>query len=152
MNTLLTASQMNREAKMLCDKYFSKLKELVDVECGSVYGEDNVQQDGLSSVKSKFAEVIPENVIGSQELFKPTNLEGQRSTKAAAQNADVVLNGAPLCMNAHYAGPSSKGNVSTIAAVGYCPPFYFDPRTIGALAPMMFQSFIGQTPIKGAYN
>jgi len=52
MNALLTPNQMNTEARLLCDEYFSKLKELVDVEYGSVYGEDNVQQDGLSSAKS----------------------------------------------------------------------------------------------------
>ncbi|KAJ8435667.1 hypothetical protein Cgig2_014248 [Carnegiea gigantea] len=83
----------------------------------------------------------------------------------------LLQNGVPLCMNVSYGGSSSQGNVvptlnllsnsnpndqslrqSTIAAIGYCRSFYFDPRTAGGLTPMMFQSFIGQTPINGACN
>jgi len=51
-NVLLTAIQMNREVRLPCEEYFSRLKELVEVEAGSVYVEDNAQQDGFSSVKS----------------------------------------------------------------------------------------------------
>ncbi|KAJ8437510.1 hypothetical protein Cgig2_027585 [Carnegiea gigantea] len=100
----------------------------------------------------KSAEVIPENVTGVQELLNSINLEVQRSTKVALENADVdfVQNGAPLCMNIRYGGSSSPGNVAPtlnllpnfnrndqslsqniIAPVGYCPPFYYDPRTMG---------------------
>ncbi|KAJ8441610.1 hypothetical protein Cgig2_023763 [Carnegiea gigantea] len=152
MNALLTASQMNKEARLLYEEYFSKLQELIEVEVGSVYVEGDVQQDGSSSAKIL------------------TNVEVQRSTKGVPQNTDAVLvqNGVPLCMNVPSGGSSSQGNVvptlnllsnsnpndpslrqSTIAAVGYYPPFYFDPRTAGGLTPMMYQSFIGQTPING---
>ena len=43
---------MNREVRLLCEEYFSKLKELVDVALGSIYVKDNIQQDGLISAKS----------------------------------------------------------------------------------------------------
>ncbi|KAJ8443243.1 hypothetical protein Cgig2_010138 [Carnegiea gigantea] len=167
MNALLTASQMNKEARLLCEEYFSKLQELIEVEVGSVYVEGDVQQDGSSSAKI----VIPENVTGVQESSKMTNVEVQRSTKGVPQNIDAVLNGVPLCMNVPSGGSSSQGNVvptlnllsnsnpndpslrqSTIAAVGYYLPFYFDPRTAGGLTPMICQSFIGQTPINGVCN
>ncbi|KAJ8430473.1 hypothetical protein Cgig2_003055 [Carnegiea gigantea] len=133
MNALLTASQMNREARLFCEEYFRKLKELVIAELWSVYVEDNVQQDCLSSATSvlnpprsqekatnlerkKAIEVILENITGSQELSKPTNLEGQRSRKVASQNANAILvqSYAPLCMNVPYTGPSSQGNVVPI--------------------------------------
>ena len=47
MNALLTASQINRDVRLLCEEYFSKLQELVEVEVGSIYVEVNVQQDSL---------------------------------------------------------------------------------------------------------
>ncbi|KAJ8451707.1 hypothetical protein Cgig2_018341 [Carnegiea gigantea] len=152
MNALLTASQMNKEARLLCEEYFSKLQELIEVEVGSVYVEGDVQQDGSSSL---------------------TNVEVQRSIKGVPQNTDVLLvqNGVPLCMNVPSGGSSSQGNIvptlnllsnsnpndpslreSTIAAVGYYSSFYFDPRTAGGLTPMIYQSFIGQTPINGVCN
>ncbi|KAJ8425774.1 hypothetical protein Cgig2_014888 [Carnegiea gigantea] len=34
LNALVTASQMNREARILCEDYFSRLKELIEVEVG----------------------------------------------------------------------------------------------------------------------
>ncbi|KAJ8433617.1 hypothetical protein Cgig2_023556 [Carnegiea gigantea] len=119
MNALLTTSQMNREARLLCEEYFSKFKKLIKVEVESVH-------------------------------IELANLEVQRSTKVIPQNVDAVLvqNDVPLYMNVLYSGSSSQGNVvptlnllsnsnpnnqslpqSTITAVGYYPPFYFDPRT-----------------------
>jgi len=52
MNALLAASQMNREARLLYEEYFSKLKDLIEAEVGSVFVEGDVQQDGMSSAKS----------------------------------------------------------------------------------------------------
>ncbi|KAJ8431216.1 hypothetical protein Cgig2_016775 [Carnegiea gigantea] len=126
----------------------------------------NVEMAFLSETnlkRKRSAKVIPQNVTGSQELSKPTNLKGYRCTKVALQNAYVNI--VPLCMNVPYIRPSSQGNIvptlnllpnsipnyhsvcqNTIAAVGYCPPFYFDPRTARGLGLMLFQSFIGQTP------
>ncbi|KAJ8439021.1 hypothetical protein Cgig2_028467 [Carnegiea gigantea] len=43
---------MNREARLFCEEYFSKLNEVIEVEVGSVYMEGDVQQDGSSSTKS----------------------------------------------------------------------------------------------------
>ena len=68
MNALLTASQMNKEARLLCEEYFSKLQELIEVEVGSVYVEGDVQQDGSSSAK------IVLNPPGSRE-------KGQRNKR-----------------------------------------------------------------------
>ncbi|KAJ8432304.1 hypothetical protein Cgig2_019233 [Carnegiea gigantea] len=155
MNALLTASEMNKEGRLLCEEYFSKLKELIEVELGSVYVEGDVQQDGPSSAKIL------------------TDVEVQRSTKGVPQNTDAFLvqNGVSLCMKVPCGGSSSEGNVvptlnllsnsnpndqslrqSTIAALRYCPPFYFDPKIARGLTPMMFQSFIGQILINGACN
>ena len=52
LNALVIASQMNREARILCEDYFSKLMELIEVEVGSVYVEDDIHQNGSSSAKS----------------------------------------------------------------------------------------------------
>ena len=41
---------------------------------------------------------------------------------------------------------------NTFVAIGYCPPFYFDPRSARGFGSMMFQSFIGQMPVNGACN
>ena len=52
MNALVITSQLNGEARLLCEEYFSKLKELIEVQVGSVYIEGDVEQDGASSAKS----------------------------------------------------------------------------------------------------
>ncbi|KAJ8438669.1 hypothetical protein Cgig2_031634 [Carnegiea gigantea] len=219
LNALVTASQMNREARILCEDYFSKLKELIEVEVWSVYAEDDIHQNGSSSAmsvlnppgswekgqqnkrlkstsekkcnqaKARKKKLSTHNLIIEEGLPKATNLEMnnsaesinlevQRSTKVALKNAnaDFVQNfasfpmnlpyyglretlrkdpsgvllpqGAPLSMNIRYGGSTSPGNAaptlnllpnsnrnnqslsqSTIALVGYCPLFYYDPRT-----------------------
>ena len=52
VNALLATSQVNREVRLLCEEYFSKLKELIEVQVGSVYIEGDVEQDDVSSAKS----------------------------------------------------------------------------------------------------
>ncbi|KAJ8422112.1 hypothetical protein Cgig2_011155 [Carnegiea gigantea] len=184
INVLLTTNQMNREARLLCEEYFSKLKELIEVEVGSAYLEDNVQQDDPMSAKSilnppatnlesrKTTKVIPENVIEFAPFPMNMPLYGLRGSLSKDPSGSLLLqNGLPLCMNIPYGGSSTQGNVvptlnllsnsnpndqslrqSTIAIVGYYPPFYFDPRTAEGLTPLMYQSFISQTPINGACN
>ena len=49
MNTLITASQMNTQARVLCEEYFNKLKELVEQEVGSIYVEENVASKQVDS-------------------------------------------------------------------------------------------------------
>ena len=68
MNALLTANEMNREARFLCKEYFSKLKELVEVEVRLVYVEDNAQQDGFSSTKSILNLLDPSRSSTKQEI------------------------------------------------------------------------------------
>ncbi|KAJ8430390.1 hypothetical protein Cgig2_032129 [Carnegiea gigantea] len=225
MNALLTASQMNREVRLLCEEYFSKLKELIEVEVGLVHVEGDAQQDGPSSAKRilnpprsqekgqqnkrlkstsekkcnqakarkkkklsahsitseeglpkatnletrKTTEVVPENVTGVQESSKnfasfPNNIPYYVSKETLGKDPSGVRlpqNFTPFHMNMPFY--KSRGSLtkdpsgglllrSTIAAIGRCPPFYFDRRTAGGLTPMMFQSFIGQTPTNGACN
>ncbi|KAJ8441611.1 hypothetical protein Cgig2_023764 [Carnegiea gigantea] len=140
VNALLTASQVNREARLLCEEYFSKLKELIEVQVGSA----------INLKRKKSAEVRTKIVTGVQESSE---------------------NGVPVCMNVPYGGANPEGNVvstsnmlsnsnsndqtlrqSTITPVGYYSLYYVDPRSVRGLTPMIFQSFIGQTPINSACN
>jgi len=41
MNSLITASQMNMNARAHCEKYFMELKELVEFDVGSIHCEEN---------------------------------------------------------------------------------------------------------------
>ncbi|KAJ8434754.1 hypothetical protein Cgig2_019679 [Carnegiea gigantea] len=66
--------------------------------------------------RKKSTEVIPENIISVQEL------------SSSQGNVGPTLN---LLSNAN---PNDQSlHQSTITSVGYCPPFYFDPRTAGDL-------------------
>ena len=49
MHCLLLAKWIER---LLYEEYFSKLKDLIEAEVGSVFVEGDVQQDGMSSAKS----------------------------------------------------------------------------------------------------
>ncbi|KAJ8452000.1 hypothetical protein Cgig2_016581 [Carnegiea gigantea] len=49
MNTLITASQMNTQARVHYEEYFNKLKELVEQEVGSIYVEENVASKQMDS-------------------------------------------------------------------------------------------------------
>ena len=44
MNLVIAASQHNKNARANCEKYFSELKELVELDVKSIYceGDDNV--------------------------------------------------------------------------------------------------------------
>ncbi|KAJ8438344.1 hypothetical protein Cgig2_013392 [Carnegiea gigantea] len=49
MNTLITVSEMNTQARADCEEYFNKLKELVEQEAGSIYVEENVASKQMDS-------------------------------------------------------------------------------------------------------
>ncbi|KAJ8425782.1 LOW QUALITY PROTEIN: hypothetical protein Cgig2_020920 [Carnegiea gigantea] len=107
--------------------------------------------------KKKSVAVIPENNGAPLYMNIPYGGSSSQGNFVSALNLtynsnpndqSLRQNGAPLCTNVHYDGSSSQGNVvsalnllsnsnpndqslcqSTMAAVGYCPPLYFDPRT-----------------------
>ncbi|KAJ8439022.1 hypothetical protein Cgig2_028468 [Carnegiea gigantea] len=128
---------MNREARLFCEEYFSKLNEVIEVKVGSVYMEGDVQQDGSSSTKSVL------NPPGSREKnqrnkrLKSTSekkcnqAKARKKKKMSAHNLQVkrdyprcsgiiqafstlIHNGVPLCMNGPYGGSSSQDDVVPI--------------------------------------
>jgi len=52
MNSLIVASQLNKQSMAHCEDYFNKLKQLVEMEVGSIYYEDDGQGKGLDSSKN----------------------------------------------------------------------------------------------------
>ncbi|KAJ8438362.1 hypothetical protein Cgig2_015289 [Carnegiea gigantea] len=52
MNSLIAASQLNKQSRAHCDDYFDKLKQLVKMQVGSIYYEDDGQGKGLDSSKN----------------------------------------------------------------------------------------------------
>ena len=52
MNSLIAASQLNKQSRAHCEEYFDKLKQLVEMEVGSIYYEDDGYGKGLDSSKN----------------------------------------------------------------------------------------------------
>ena len=71
VNTLITTSQMNTQARAHCEEYFNKLKELVEQEVGSIDVEENVVSKQVDSSRKIL------NPVGS----KP---KGERNKKKKA--------------------------------------------------------------------
>ena len=51
MNSLITASQLNKNARMNYEKYFNELKELVEVDVGSICWDENEYVENEKSSK-----------------------------------------------------------------------------------------------------
>ena len=49
MNSLITTSQLNMNARANYDKYFDKLKEFTEVDVGSIYYDQDWHVKNLSS-------------------------------------------------------------------------------------------------------
>ncbi|KAJ8435688.1 hypothetical protein Cgig2_027278 [Carnegiea gigantea] len=54
MNSLITASQSNMNARDHCEKYFTELKKLIEFDVGSIYFEEDGQEKNLN---------LPQNVL-----------------------------------------------------------------------------------------
>jgi len=44
MNSLITASQSNMNARAHCEKYFTELKKLIEFDVGSIHCEEDGQE------------------------------------------------------------------------------------------------------------
>ena len=50
MNSIITASQMNKNVGAHCEKYFMKLKELIEFDLGSIHCDEDEQEKVLNSL------------------------------------------------------------------------------------------------------
>ncbi|KAJ8435901.1 hypothetical protein Cgig2_010258 [Carnegiea gigantea] len=117
MNALLTASQMNREARLICDECFSKLKDLSELTNLEV---------------QRSTKAVPQNV---DAILSGTPLCMNGPYGGSSSQDNIV----PTLMLLSNSNPNDQSLCqSTIVAVGCCPPFYFDLRAAGCLTPMMF--------------
>ena len=50
MNSIITISQRNKNARAYCEKYFMEFKELVEFDVGSIHCDEDGQEKVLNSL------------------------------------------------------------------------------------------------------
>ncbi|KAJ8441112.1 hypothetical protein Cgig2_006941 [Carnegiea gigantea] len=70
MNSIITGSQMNKNARAHCEKYFIELKELIEFIVGSIYCDEDGQRKDLNSLPNVLNPPGSRQKRGKNKIFK----------------------------------------------------------------------------------
>ncbi|KAJ8424983.1 hypothetical protein Cgig2_027992 [Carnegiea gigantea] len=100
----MIASQLNKQSRAYCEEYFDKLKQLVEMEVGSIYYEDDGQGKGLDSSKNVL------NPLGSRKKW-------------------VCLNAVQQGVLSQQEDATAMPQQEMISSTSYSPSYFVDPRS-----------------------